>query len=49
MNARHLPAVTAVSPADAGWTYSGLRVLSLAAGERHTLATGEEEIGRAHV
>ncbi len=44
MSARHLPAVTAVSPADAGWTYSGLRVVSLAAGERHTLATGEEEM-----
>lgn len=44
MNARHLPAVTAVSPADAGWTYSGLRVISLAPGELHTLATGEEEM-----
>lgn len=44
MSARHLPAATAVSPADAGWTYSGLRVVSLARGEHHTLATGEEEM-----
>jgi 5-deoxy-glucuronate isomerase len=44
VNARHLPAVTAVSPADAGWTYSGLRLLSLSPGERTTLATGEEEM-----
>ena len=44
MNARHLPGVTAVSPADAGWTYSGLRVVTLAPGEQHTLATGEEEM-----
>jgi 5-deoxy-glucuronate isomerase len=44
VNARHLPAATAVSPADAGWTYSGLRVVTLAPGEHHTLATGEEEM-----
>ena len=44
MSARHLRAVTTVSPADAGWTYSGLRVVSLAPGERHTMATGEEEM-----
>jgi 5-deoxy-glucuronate isomerase len=44
VNACHLRAATAVSPADAGWTYSGLRVVSLAPGERHTLATGDEEM-----
>lgn len=33
-----------VTPDRAGWTYSGLRVLELAAGETHALATGEEEM-----
>jgi 5-deoxy-glucuronate isomerase len=32
-----------VTPASAGWTYSGLTVLTLAAGETHTLATGPAE------
>jgi len=32
-----------IGPADAGWTYSGLRVLTLAAGESRTLRTGESE------
>jgi 5-deoxy-glucuronate isomerase len=33
-----------VSPEDAGWTYSGLRVLSLAPGESRTFPTGAEEM-----
>jgi 5-deoxy-glucuronate isomerase len=31
-------------PDDAGWTYSGLRILTLAAGESRDLATGDEEM-----
>ena len=50
-NRCHLPAGTArggmytldVSPERAGWTYSSLRVLPLAPGERHTFTTGESE------
>jgi 5-deoxy-glucuronate isomerase len=33
-----------VTPERAGWTYSGLRVLDLAPGQRHTWSTGEDEI-----
>jgi 5-deoxy-glucuronate isomerase len=33
-----------VTPEDAGWGFSGLRVLELAAGARQTLATGEDEL-----
>ncbi|WP_243867285.1 5-deoxy-glucuronate isomerase [Actinophytocola oryzae] len=33
----------AVTPASAGWTYSGLTVVTLAPGESHTLATGSSE------
>jgi 5-deoxy-glucuronate isomerase len=32
-----------LTPEDAGWTYTGLRVLRLAAGARRTVATGEFE------
>jgi 5-deoxy-glucuronate isomerase len=32
-----------VTPASAGWTYSGLTVLTLAPGESHTLSTGPAE------
>jgi 5-deoxy-glucuronate isomerase len=32
-----------IGPDQAGWTYTGLRVLRLAAGERRTVATGEFE------
>jgi 5-deoxy-glucuronate isomerase len=47
----HLPAGSAarggadlrVMPADAGWTYSGLAVLTLAPGERATWSTGDAE------
>ena len=35
-----------VAPEQAGWTYSGLKVLTLPPGGSHTWATGEE-IGRA--
>jgi 5-deoxy-glucuronate isomerase len=48
----HLPAgsaagagyETVVTPDLAGWTYSGLRVLTLAAGQSHSLHTGGEEM-----
>jgi 5-deoxy-glucuronate isomerase len=48
----HLPAGTAsagpyaleVTPESAGWGYSGLRVLELAAGAEHTLDTGPDEV-----
>lgn len=33
-----------VTPASAGWAHSGLRVLTVAPGAEHTLATGSEEI-----
>ncbi len=33
-----------VTPESAGWGYSGLRVVTLAAGERHAFATGEDEV-----
>ena len=33
-----------VTPELAGWTYSGLRVLTLAPGQRHLLSTGEDEL-----
>ena len=50
--ALHLPAGTAaagdyaleVTPESAGWSHSGLRVLELAPGGRHTLSTGEDEV-----
>ena len=44
MTARHLIAPDAVTPAHAGWTYSGLRILTLAPGESHTLATHDGEM-----
>ncbi len=34
----------ALTPEQAGWTYSGLRVLRLAAGERRELQTGPDEV-----
>jgi 5-deoxy-glucuronate isomerase len=33
-----------IEPEDAGWTYSGLRILELKAGGRHELATGPDEV-----
>ena len=33
-----------VTPARAGWTYCGLRVLHLPPGGTHTWATGEDEL-----
>ena len=33
-----------VTPERAGWAYSGLRILSLAPGQQHTWATGEDEM-----
>jgi 5-deoxy-glucuronate isomerase len=45
--ARHIAAAENdlhVSPAAAGWTYSGLRILNLGPGEARTLYTGEEEM-----
>jgi 5-deoxy-glucuronate isomerase len=33
-----------ISPASAGWSYSGLRILELAAGERETFGTGDSEL-----
>src|SRR5260370_9429250 len=33
-----------VTPERAGWAYSGLRVLTLAPGAKHTWATGDDEI-----
>jgi 5-deoxy-glucuronate isomerase len=33
-----------VTPEQAGWTYSGLKVLTLQPGQSHTWATGEDEI-----
>jgi len=33
-----------ITPADAGWTYAGLRVLELAAGESRTFGTGDAEM-----
>jgi len=33
-----------ITPETAGWGYSGLRVLELAAGGEHTFATGDEEM-----
>lgn len=49
MSARHHPRRqherdVVVTPADAGWTYAGLRVLTLDAGERRQLSTGPEEM-----
>jgi 5-deoxy-glucuronate isomerase len=49
---RYVPAGTAtdggdplaIAPADAGWTYSGLRVIALAPGETRTIATGDSEL-----
>lgn len=45
--ALHLPATAGdleVLPADAGWSYSGLRVLYLAADESRTTQTGDAEV-----
>ena len=52
MTRRFVPAGTAadggdplaIAPADAGWTYSGLRVIEFAAGEERTVATGDSEL-----
>ncbi len=44
MSARHLVRPGSVGPADAGWTYAGLRLLDLARGESRTLETGDEEM-----
>ncbi len=52
MSRRHLPSGSlahgddqvVLTPADAGWTYCGLRVISLAAGESRTFPTGDTEI-----
>jgi 5-deoxy-glucuronate isomerase len=52
MTGLHLPAgstadqpyALAVTPELAGWTYSGLRIVELAPGGVHTLATGEQEM-----
>jgi len=52
VNKLHLPAGSAaehpyslvVTPERAGWTYSGLRILSLTAGGARTFTTGEEEM-----
>jgi 5-deoxy-glucuronate isomerase len=33
-----------VTPEQAGWTYSGLKILDLAPGQSHTWATGEDEL-----
>ncbi|MCC3765793.1 5-deoxy-glucuronate isomerase [Glycomyces sp. TRM65418] len=51
MNRHHLPAestaagdyAAVVTPATAGWTYSGLKVLELGPGRTHTFATGDAE------
>ena len=43
----HIPAAdvpTVVTPASAGWQYSGLRLLTLAAGVAETVSTGELEL-----
>ncbi|HUG86813.1 MAG TPA: 5-deoxy-glucuronate isomerase [Euzebya sp.] len=34
----------ALTPADAGWGYSGLHVVTLSGGQRHQLATGDREV-----
>ncbi|MEY4607439.1 MAG: 5-deoxy-glucuronate isomerase [Actinomycetota bacterium] len=52
MTRRHIPAGTAthgpdplrVTPADAGWTFCGLHVVALGAGESRTLRTGDSEL-----
>ena len=52
MSRRYVPAGAAtdggdplaITPADAGWTYSGLRVIALAPGEARTIATGDSEL-----
>lgn len=52
MARRHIPSGTAahgsdplhITPADAGWTYCGLHVLSLAPGETRTLHSGDTEL-----
>ena len=38
------PYAVAVAPEDAGWAYSGLRVLELSAGGSHRLDTAEDEV-----
>ena len=52
MARRHIPSGTAahgsdpvyVTPADAGWTYCGLHVISLSPGETRTLHSGDTEL-----
>ncbi|GAA3935482.1 5-deoxy-glucuronate isomerase [Actinomadura viridis] len=39
----HDPYLTEITPRDAGWTYSGLRVVALPPGGEHTLQTGDAE------
>jgi 5-deoxy-glucuronate isomerase len=47
VTARHIPSddtgSVAVTPGSAGWSYAGLRILTLAAGARHTWHTGGDE------
>jgi 5-deoxy-glucuronate isomerase len=43
-HARHFSDVREIGPGDAGWGYSGLRVLDLAPGEERRLATGDAEM-----
>jgi 5-deoxy-glucuronate isomerase len=38
------PFSLAVTPEQAGWAYSGLKILDLAPGQSHTWATGEDEL-----
>ena len=38
------PYALEITPGSAGWGYSGLRVLELAPGGAHTLATGDDEV-----
>lgn len=41
--AAHGPYTVDIDPGRAGWTYSALRVLTLAPGEHHTFASGDSE------
>ena len=38
------PYAVALTPDDAGWGHAGLRVIELAAGERHEFDTGDDEV-----
>jgi 5-deoxy-glucuronate isomerase len=40
----HLPQCTQVTPASAGWAYSGLTILELAPGGAREFATGDDEV-----